>query len=95
MKTLNLILFHQKEFVYSLQICHYLAFLSTMLILSPSFDTTSISINTTLLPFSRFLCVSLTISHFALNHSAASMTLYKLRHFILAFFILATIFEKC
>jgi len=39
-KTLKPILCRQKEFVYSLQIFRQLAFLSTMLILSPSFDTT-------------------------------------------------------
>jgi len=37
----------------------------------PSFDTTSISVNTTLPPFYRFLCVSLTVSHIALNQLAA------------------------
>jgi len=38
------------------------------------FDTTSISINTTLPPFFRFLCVSLIVRHIALNQSA---TLYN------------------
>jgi len=46
--------------------------LVSVLTLSPSFDT-SISINTTLPPFYRFLCVSLTVSHIALNQSAASI----------------------
>jgi len=54
-------------------------FLSTMLTLSPSFYTTSISINTTFLPFYQFLYVSLTISHITLNQSVALMTLYKPR----------------
>jgi len=61
---------------------------------SPSFDTTSISIYTFLLPFYRFLCVSLTFRHFALNQSDASMILYKPRHSF-SHFILATILEKC
>jgi len=46
----------------------------------------SISINTTLPPFCRFLCVSLTVSYITLNQSAASMTLYKTTTFILAFY---------
>jgi len=44
--------------------------------------------------FYRFLYISLTVSHIALNQSAASMTLYKPRHSF-SHFILATILEKC
>jgi len=51
-------------------------------------------LNTTLPPFYRFLCVSLTVSYIALNQSAASMTLYKPRHSF-SHFILAAILEKC
>jgi len=65
-----------------------------MLTLSPSFDTTSISINTTLPPFYRFLHISLTVSNNVLNQSAASMTLYKPQHSF-SHFILATILETC
>jgi len=52
-----------------------------------------LSINTTLPPLYQFLYVSLRISHFALNQSAASMTLYKPQHLI-SHFILAIILEK-
>jgi len=48
----------------------------------------------TLSPY-RIICVSLTVSNIALNQSAASMTLYKLRRHSFSHFILATILEKC
>jgi len=53
---------------------------------SPSFDTTSISINTILPLFYRFLCILLTVSYIALNQSAASMTSINHDIHILAFY---------
>jgi len=58
------------------------------------FRQNTISIYTIIPAFYRFLCVLLTISHIALNQSAALMILYKPRH-TFSHFILATILEKC
>jgi len=60
--------------------------------LSPSFDTTSNFINTTLMPFYRFLYVSLTVSHTRSNNQLPRWP-YKPWHSF-SHFILATILEK-